>query len=49
MKINGIELKWLGHDGFQIKNSRMVYIDPFNIKDGYEIQVRSKSGLAIKN
>ncbi len=36
MKINGIELKWLGHDGFQIKNSRMIYIDPFNIKDGLE-------------
>jgi len=34
MKINGIELKWLGHSGFLIKNSQIIYIDPFNIKDG---------------
>ena len=36
MKINGIELRWLGHDGFLIKNSKAIYIDPFNIKDGLE-------------
>src|SRR3972149_10311027 len=36
MKINGIELKWLGHSGFQIKNSRVIYIDPYIIKDGLE-------------
>lgn len=36
MKINGIELKWLGHAGFQIKNSKVIYIDPYNIKDGLE-------------
>ena len=36
MKINGIVLKWLGHSGFQIKNSRVIYIDPYNIKDGLE-------------
>ncbi len=36
MKINGIELKWLGHSGFQIKNSRIIYIDPYNIRDGLE-------------
>lgn len=36
MKINGIELKWLGHAGFLIKNSRVIYIDPYNIKDGLE-------------
>jgi L-ascorbate metabolism protein UlaG (beta-lactamase superfamily) len=36
MKINGIELKWLGHSGFLIKNSRIIYIDPYNIKDGLE-------------
>jgi L-ascorbate metabolism protein UlaG (beta-lactamase superfamily) len=36
MKINGIELKWLGHSGFQIKNSRVIYIDPYNIKDKSE-------------
>ena len=36
MKINGIELRWLGHSGFQIKNSRVIYIDPYNIKDDLE-------------
>jgi L-ascorbate metabolism protein UlaG (beta-lactamase superfamily) len=36
MKINSIELKWLGHAGFLIKNSRVIYIDPYNIKDGSE-------------
>jgi L-ascorbate metabolism protein UlaG (beta-lactamase superfamily) len=36
MKIAGIELKWLGHSGFLIKNSKIIYIDPFNIKDGLE-------------
>lgn len=33
MKINGIELKWLGHAGFMIKNSKVIYIDPYMIKD----------------
>jgi L-ascorbate metabolism protein UlaG (beta-lactamase superfamily) len=36
MKINDIELKWLGHSGFLIKNSKVIYIDPYNIKDGLE-------------
>ncbi|MBU0958932.1 MAG: MBL fold metallo-hydrolase [Nanoarchaeota archaeon] len=36
MKINDIEIKWLGHDGFMIKNSRVIYIDPYNIKEGLE-------------
>ena len=36
MKIDGIELKWLGHSGFLIKNSSNIYIDPYNISDGSE-------------
>jgi L-ascorbate metabolism protein UlaG (beta-lactamase superfamily) len=36
MRINGIELKWLGHAGFMIKNSKVIYIDPYNIKEGLE-------------
>src|SRR3972149_200608 len=36
MKINGIELKWRGHTVFAIKNSKIIYIDPYNIKDGLE-------------
>jgi len=34
MKINGIELDWLGHAGFLIKNSKIIYVDPFQIKSG---------------
>ena len=36
MKIDGtdIEIKWIGHAGFMIKNSLIIYIDPYNIKDG---------------
>lgn len=33
MKIDNIDLKWLGHAGFMIKNSRTIYIDPYNIKE----------------
>jgi L-ascorbate metabolism protein UlaG (beta-lactamase superfamily) len=36
MKIEDIELRWLGHDGFFIKNSKIIYIDPFNIKEESE-------------
>jgi L-ascorbate metabolism protein UlaG (beta-lactamase superfamily) len=36
MKIKNIELKWLGHAGFLIKNKKIIYIDPYNIKDGLE-------------
>jgi L-ascorbate metabolism protein UlaG (beta-lactamase superfamily) len=34
MKIGGIELKWLGHSGFLIENSKVIYIDPYQIKEG---------------
>ena len=36
MQINGVELKWLGHSGFLIKNGKTIYIDPYNIKDGLD-------------
>ena len=36
MEIDGIEIKWLGNAGFLISNSRVIYIDPYNIKDGME-------------
>jgi L-ascorbate metabolism protein UlaG (beta-lactamase superfamily) len=36
MKIGDIDLKWLGHSGFLIKNSRKIYIDPYNIKADLE-------------
>ena len=36
MHIGNVELKWLGHSGFLIKNGKTIYIDPYNIKDGME-------------
>ncbi len=36
MKINDVEIKWLGHAGFLIKNSKVIYIDPYNIKENSE-------------
>jgi len=36
MKIRDVELKWLGHSGFLIKSNKVVYIDPYGIKDGNE-------------
>ena len=36
MKIGSIELKWLGHSGFLIVNKKIIYIDPYNIKEGLE-------------
>ncbi len=36
MQIGEIEIKWLGHAGFLIKNHKVIYIDPFNIKENLE-------------
>ncbi|HJX50556.1 MAG TPA: MBL fold metallo-hydrolase [Candidatus Nanoarchaeia archaeon] len=36
MEINGVQIKWLGNSGFLIKNSSIIYIDPYNIKEGHE-------------
>ncbi|MCX6746990.1 MAG: MBL fold metallo-hydrolase [Candidatus Pacearchaeota archaeon] len=36
MKIDDIEIKWLGHSGFLIKNTKIIYIDPYNIKENSE-------------
>lgn len=36
MDIGDIKLEWLGHSGFLIKNHKVIYIDPFNIKEDSE-------------
>jgi L-ascorbate metabolism protein UlaG (beta-lactamase superfamily) len=36
MKIDNVELYWTGHAGFLIKNSKTIYIDPYNIKENSE-------------
>jgi L-ascorbate metabolism protein UlaG (beta-lactamase superfamily) len=34
MKSGDIEINWLGHSGFLIENSKIIYIDPYKIKEG---------------
>jgi len=36
MKIGDVDIHWLGHAGFLIKNSKVIYIDPYNIPEGSE-------------
>jgi len=36
MRIGEVEIKWLGHSSFLIKNHKVIYIDPFNIKENSE-------------
>jgi len=36
MKVGDVEINWLGHAGFLIKNSKVIYIDPYNIKENSE-------------
>lgn len=33
MKIGEVDLRWLGHSGFLIQNSKTIYIDPFKIPE----------------
>jgi len=34
MEFEGINIKWLGNAGFLIESSGVIYIDPYNIKEG---------------
>jgi len=36
MQLENVEIRWLGHAGFLIKNSKIIYIDPYNIKSNSE-------------
>lgn len=36
MRIEDVEIKWLGNSGFLIKNSKIICIDPYNISDASE-------------
>jgi L-ascorbate metabolism protein UlaG (beta-lactamase superfamily) len=31
LTVQGVEITWLGHDGFKIKKDRVVYVDPFKV------------------
>ncbi len=37
MKIKDVEIEWLGHSGFRIKSDKVIYIDPYNIKEDSEL------------
>lgn len=39
MKIEDVEIRWLGHAGFIIKNSQVVYIDPYNINESEKADI----------
>ncbi len=32
----GIEIRWLGHDGFKLKKEKVVYIDPYQLTSAAE-------------
>ncbi|MCA9488152.1 MAG: MBL fold metallo-hydrolase [Nanoarchaeota archaeon] len=34
MNVGNIEITWLGHSGFLIQNSKVIYIDPYQIREG---------------
>ena len=36
MKIKNIDLEWLGHSSFLIRTPKLIYIDPFNLKEKVE-------------
>jgi L-ascorbate metabolism protein UlaG (beta-lactamase superfamily) len=31
LTVQGVEITWLGHDGFKLKKDRVVYVDPFKV------------------
>lgn len=35
----GLKISWLGHDGFRIKNGKIIYIDPYQIKGGEKADI----------
>ncbi len=39
MEIENIELKWLGHSSFLVKNAKVIYIDPYNINEGEKADI----------
>lgn len=39
MKIEGLEFKWLGHDGFIIKGEKTIGFDPYQIKYAEKVEI----------
>src|SRR5512136_869722 len=36
LEYEGIQITWLGHDGFKLKKDKVVYIDPYQLKSAAE-------------
>lgn len=36
LEYEGIQITWLGHDGFKLKKGKVVYIDPYQLKSAAE-------------
>jgi L-ascorbate metabolism protein UlaG (beta-lactamase superfamily) len=34
LEYRGVKMSWLGHDGFRIRNGKVLYVDPFKIEGG---------------
>jgi len=36
LEYEGVQITWLGHDGFKLKKGKVVYIDPYQLKSAAE-------------
>jgi len=36
LMVEGVQITWLGHDGFKLKKEKVVYIDPFQLASAAE-------------
>ncbi len=36
LEYEGVQITWLGHDGFKLKKAKVVYVDPFQLKSAAE-------------
>ena len=39
MEVEGINIEWLGHASFRLKNGKTVYIDPYEIEGGEKADI----------
>jgi L-ascorbate metabolism protein UlaG (beta-lactamase superfamily) len=36
LEYEGVQITWLGHDGFKLKKGKVIYIDPYQLKSAAE-------------
>jgi L-ascorbate metabolism protein UlaG (beta-lactamase superfamily) len=36
LEYGGVQITWLGHDGFKLKQEQVVYLDPYQLKAAHE-------------